>query len=196
MKYVVSATAFLLLSFSFMLTGAMQVGRSFTYANPLIADGFAWCGDKPCFNRIVPGQTSWDEITHLIDVTIRSLSRMIGKAADLSVEAYHSPSSPSLHAPSSVTVSWIGQTVKDVTLHDFVLLYGQPCAVELWQGRNFMVIFPAMVVMAETVSGRVNLYSAVQAVTVVAPRGKNTCVFVSEQDRLWAGFQHLAHYRR
>ncbi|MBX3067010.1 MAG: hypothetical protein KF726_28780 [Anaerolineae bacterium] len=196
---MIKLTAFALL----MLVGTgistsitMVVGGGTPYVNPLTSVGFDWCGADPCFQRIMPGKTSWEEISSLIEVDSRSLTNISGSVDDVPVVAYHSPSSPHLHAPNSVTIGWLGSALKASRVRDFVLLYGDPCAVELWQSRHFRLVFPSLLLIAETHNGRVSVNSAVQVVTINDPsEGDNCGSLIGLNRRAWAGFRWVLYYK-
>jgi hypothetical protein len=185
--------AWVLVLTSFAAAVPTLASRLSADANPLLALGFDTCAGKPCFMGITPGVTSWLDIELLAGKGRRfTYEALLGWSGRLQFEAFNPLGVANTDSPSDLSIGWYQQPIGDV--HEFVLLYGMPCQVQV--GRRgittYVLVYPSILVTAESVADRVSLSSPVRHFIIT--ERTNNCNLQAQARKQWTGFQHLQRY--
>jgi hypothetical protein len=168
--------------------------------------GFGRCAGRPCFQGIVPGDTTWQEavqrMSRLLDVTDPLALRyatLDRHGIAVSFGGAHPVS------PEYVLILFFYDN-RRALFGDLVALYGAPCVLALprYMGGKinvnaFAAQYDTLIAAADSATGRVSAFSRLASVRLSATGADQQCVVdvapsVDVYKGRWAGFLRTTQY--
>lgn len=191
-----------------LIVSALLPHRAEQLQTSLQALGFDLCDGVPCFQGILPGKTTWDEMTEIASRSTYTQTVFNARSVVLRLPDGDLTYSRALTDRLLPGFTYIGRFAPvGMRLGDFVRLYGSPCRVQptdFATGQFVSVMFSSMWLEVAVQNGRVNPTSRVIRFSVPSPalaargRDESQCLIVYPKlsDSDWRGFATLSHYRR